>query len=188
MDIRNSIVEVSLLVWAALEIYRGSHRWKLTDSHRADEGTSRLIFLVLAACFFISALVRVLNDGYFEIESWVGWVGVILLVSGIAFRHYAISVLGRLFSPVVQIMPGHELITSGPYCYLRHPAYTGLLIASLGAGIASANWFMLFTFIILPTLAVLRRIRVEERALEEHFGSKYTEYKAHTRSLLPYIY
>lgn len=115
-------------------------------------------------------------------------LGISLLVIGVTIRWTAIYTLGKYFTGTVMIKDDHRLIQSGLYRHLRHPAYTGALVAHLGLGLSYSNWFSL-TLSVVPFLAAaLYRIHVEERALAEAFGEEYRAYSRHTKRLIPKLY
>jgi protein-S-isoprenylcysteine O-methyltransferase Ste14 len=98
-----------------------------------------------------------------------------------------VFVLGRRFSGLVAIQPGHTLVTSGVYSVIRHPSYLGLLISSLGWALAFRSVVgVLLTALIIPPL--IARIRAEETLLRAQFGSAYDAYRAHTSRLIPRLY
>lgn len=89
---------------------------------------------------------------------------------------------------LVAIHKNHEIIKSGLYRYIRHPAYLGLLISMYGGAIFLGN---IFSFLIVAapiTLALLARIKVEEKLLLKHFGDAYKDYIKNSYSLIPWIY
>jgi protein-S-isoprenylcysteine O-methyltransferase Ste14 len=96
-------------------------------------------------------------------------------------------VLGRRFSGLVAIQPGHTLVTSGVYAVIRHPSYLGLLVNSLGWALAfrSAVGVLLTTLMIPPVVA---RIRAEEALLRAQFGDEYVAYCGRTSRLIPGLY
>jgi protein-S-isoprenylcysteine O-methyltransferase Ste14 len=98
-----------------------------------------------------------------------------------------VFVLGRRFSGLVAIQPGHTLVTSGIYSVIRHPSYLGLLVNALGWALAfrSGVGVLLTAFTIPPLIA---RIRAEERLLSAQFGDAYDAYRSRTSRLLPGIY
>ena len=155
----------------------------------ADKGTIRLVWVLVAISFIIAWLPVILDFGrLLVLGDWLTWVGVVIMISGIIFRRYAISVLGKFFTATVQIQKDHELIKAGPYRYIRHPSYMGILIITLGLGIALANWISLLLCIVLPVIGVMQRIKVEEKELEQHFGNRYLDYRKNTWRVIPHIY
>ncbi|MEP6546772.1 MAG: isoprenylcysteine carboxylmethyltransferase family protein [Gammaproteobacteria bacterium] len=115
-------------------------------------------------------------------------VGIVIFVVGLAIRWYAIVRLGRFFTVNVAIATDHRLIDTGPYRAVRHPSYTGALMAFVGLGLCLANWVSL-AVIVVPILAVfLRRMHVEEAALLQAFGDQYRDYMRRTKRLIPAIY
>ena len=117
----------------------------------------------------------------------VRWLGVVLFAAGGALRLWPVFVLGRRFSGLVAIQPGHTLVTSGIYSVIRHPSYLGLLVNSLGWGLAFRSGVgVLLTALTIPPL--LARIHAEERLLRTQFGSEYDAYRARTSRLIPGLY
>ncbi|MEZ5888871.1 MAG: isoprenylcysteine carboxylmethyltransferase family protein [Xanthobacteraceae bacterium] len=118
----------------------------------------------------------------------VRWLGVVLFIAGGALRLWPVFVLGRRFSGLVAIQPGHTLETGGVYSIIRHPSYLGLLINTLGWALAfrSAIGVILTALMIVPLLA---RIRSEEALLHSEFGAEYDAYRARTAwRLIPGIF
>jgi protein-S-isoprenylcysteine O-methyltransferase Ste14 len=115
------------------------------------------------------------------------WLGVGLFAAGGALRLLPVFVLGRRFSGLVAIQPGHTLVTSGVYGVIRHPSYLGLLVNALGWALTfRAGLGVLLTALMIPPL--LARIRAEERLLRTQFGDEYRAYCARTARLIPGIY
>jgi len=115
-------------------------------------------------------------------------VGFCLFLGGLILRWYSIGYLGRYFTVDVSISAEHRLIDSGPYRFIRHPTYTGALLAFLGLGFCLGNWLSIL-FLSLPIIgAFLRRIRIEESALVEALGEQYRAYMRRTKRLIPFIY
>ena len=113
-------------------------------------------------------------------------IGVILCAAGIAIAIWARVYLGRNWSGTPSIKEGHELVTSGPYRFVRHPIYTGMILAFLGSAlVAGIIWSVVFLFF---TINFLYRIPVEERYMTQLFPDQYPEYKKKTRALVPFIW
>ncbi len=114
--------------------------------------------------------------------------GLGLFVAGLLLRWYSIIHLGRLFTVNVAIAHRHALVDSGPYRLIRHPSYTGALLAFLGLGLCLDNWLSLLLVTLLPLGAFSWRIAVEERALSAGLGEKYLAYIRRTKRLVPFVY
>ena len=185
-----AIVVISAVQWYYLisEIILNVRTTRGKDG-AADRGTIRLVWILVAVCFIIAWLPVILDFGrLLVLGDWLTWAGVAIMISGIMFRRYVISVLGKFFTATVQIQKDHELIKAGPYRFVRHPSYLGILILALGLGIALANWISLLLCIVLPVIGVMQRIKVEEKELDQHFGKQYQDYKKGTWCVVPYIY
>jgi protein-S-isoprenylcysteine O-methyltransferase len=114
--------------------------------------------------------------------------GFIFFLGGLALRSYSIGYLGRYFTIDVSIATGHKLIDSGPYRYIRHPSYTGALLAFVGLGFCFGNWLTIF-FLTVPIIAAfLRRIHIEEEALLDALDENYRDYVRRTKALIPRVY
>jgi protein-S-isoprenylcysteine O-methyltransferase Ste14 len=115
-------------------------------------------------------------------------VGLVFLITGIVIRWAAIYTLGKYFTGTVLIKNDHRLIQTGLYCHLRHPAYTGALLAHLGLGLSFSNWISISLSLFPFLLAALYRMHVEERTLRETFGEAYVSYSKGTKRLIPKVY
>jgi protein-S-isoprenylcysteine O-methyltransferase Ste14 len=117
----------------------------------------------------------------------VRWIGVVLFAAGGALRLWPVFVLGDRFSGLVAIQPGHRLVTGGVYGLIRHPSYLGLLVNSLGWGLAFRSGVgVLLTALAIPPLRA--RIGAEEKLLRTEFGDEYDAYRARTSRLVPGLY
>jgi protein-S-isoprenylcysteine O-methyltransferase Ste14 len=114
--------------------------------------------------------------------------GFALLLLGWLIRRQAINTLREYHTIDVAVGSEHQLIRRGLYRTIRHPSYTGYLFRFLGLGLAWANWITLLLIFTPQLLAILYRIRVEERALAASFGPEYDDYRRTTKKLLPKIY
>ncbi len=112
------------------------------------------------------------------------WLGFSLVVLGLAFAVAARAWLGGNWSGTVTLKQDHELIRNGPYRWVRHPIYTGLLLAVLGSAIALGEWRALVGLALI-TVSFLRKIGIEEQFLTQQFGDAYTRYRAEVPALLP---
>ena len=184
-----SVILFVCWVWGLSEII-GSYiiprlRQKGEVKVRSDRGSRVAIWLGMFVAIFLTdyfAVRRItpLPEPFF-------YVGVVLMLTGIVFRQWAIRVLGRFFSTKVRIVSGHRIVMKGPYRFLRHPSYTGLLLILLGLGLASRTWLGTIIIVALFGLVMGYRIYVEENALKAEFGDEYVEYAKKTKRLLPCV-
>jgi len=176
------LLQVMLIAWAAIEILL---RLGNLGGRTAFDWTFGLVVAVVAAAInfgFRAAHVHstVLGGGWAPVAA-----GLAMLAAGVALRTWAILTLGRLFKFVVVIQEGHRVVTSGPYRLLRHPSYTGALVAFLGTGIVLDSWLSTLILVLIPLLAILVRIHVEEAELTNALGREYRTYASRTRRLVP---
>jgi protein-S-isoprenylcysteine O-methyltransferase Ste14 len=177
---------VALAVMAGASLFADGN---LSPGLREDRG-NRWVIVALALLGLLAAYLPAYTD---RKELWtldgdpLRWLGVVLFAAGGALRIWPVFVLGRRFSGLVAIQPGHTLVTSGVYGVIRHPSYLGLLVNALGWGLAfrSGVGVLLTAFMIPPILA---RIRAEERLLRTEFGAAYGAYCARTSRLIPGLY
>ena len=116
------------------------------------------------------------------------FIAIGLMIVGIVFRRYAISMLGQFFTVDVAIHAKHTVVDTGPYRYIRHPSYSGSLITQLGLGLALGNWASLLVILVCTGIAYTYRISVEEAALVAALGEPYREYMRRTTRLIPFVF
>jgi protein-S-isoprenylcysteine O-methyltransferase Ste14 len=113
------------------------------------------------------------------------WIGLALLIAGLTFAVWARVHLGRNWSGSVTVKEGHELIRSGPYTYVRHPIYTGLITAVLGTAISSGTVRAALGLVII-TLSLVRKLHTEEAFMRDTFPGEYQRYCAQVPALIPF--
>ena len=106
------------------------------------------------------------------------FAGVGLFVAGLLLRWWAIITLGRFFTMDVTIEKDHELVERGPFHMVRHPSYTGVLLAFAGLALTLGNWAVLLVILVPIGAAFIHRMNVEENALSSALGPQYTDYIA----------
>jgi protein-S-isoprenylcysteine O-methyltransferase Ste14 len=111
----------------------------------------------------------------------VGWAGALL-------RWWSFAALGGYFTVVVQTSADQPVIDRGPYRILRHPSYTGLLLMFAGVGVMAGNGVSAAGAVILLLIALIHRIRIEERALNAALGDRYREFAASRARLIPFVW
>lgn len=114
------------------------------------------------------------------------FAGAAIVALGLAFAVWARFALGRNWSGTVTVKQGHELVRSGPYRWVRHPIYTGLLIAFAGSAIARGEWRGVLAVVIVFA-ALWRKLKLEETWMIETFGEAYVTYQAEVPALIPFL-
>jgi protein-S-isoprenylcysteine O-methyltransferase len=114
--------------------------------------------------------------------------GIALMWLGIGLRQWAVATLGGFFRTTVVVQADHQLITKGPYRWLRNPSYTGAMITVLGQGLTFGNWVALLVLVGGVMSALIWRISVESRALSGHFGASYDAYVKSSWALIPWVW
>ncbi|MGA2571942.1 MAG: isoprenylcysteine carboxylmethyltransferase family protein [Terracidiphilus sp.] len=153
-----------------------------------DRGTQILIWVAITGSFFAAGFVAFPGADIRFNHDFLRMAAFVLLVAGLVVRIAAIVNLGRAFSTNVAIRSAQSVQRNGLYRIVRHPSYLGTEIILLAAGLHTHNWACLAIFAVLPTAAVLNRIRVEEAALLNAFGEEYADYMRTTKRLIPGVY
>jgi protein-S-isoprenylcysteine O-methyltransferase Ste14 len=158
--------------------------WSSMNSTSADRDMGSY-WVVIGATYAAMVVVYVSRSlGVWAFDGILQYAGLAVSVAGIVFREWSIFVLGRHFTVKVRVREKAELITAGPYRYLRHPSYTGGMMVFIGAALALGSLPGLL-FMVVLLAAYDYRMRVEEKALQEAFGTKYEEYKKRTWKVFP---
>lgn len=186
-----NIIVVS--AWAVFIIYWvvSSFRVKRDINRRAAWWAWTRVILLAVVISWVASVGKIgqathrIETLYHPTSAVLGVIGAILVVIGVAFAVWARVHLGRNWSPVPSIKEGHELVTSGPYRFVRHPIYTGMILAMIGSALSLSVWFLVaVAFCIL----FIRRVRIEEKLMTKQFPDQYPSYKKRTWALFPYIY
>jgi protein-S-isoprenylcysteine O-methyltransferase len=186
----SAVFLVVALAWWASELWIDWRKRSIATAERLDRGSLRLLSVVIYVCIALGAWLSWHGIGAFP-APWRARLllaGIGLMLAGMAFRAWAITVLARQFTVDVSIRPDHELIQRGPYRWLRHPSYTGALATFTGFALGLGSVIAAVVVIVPVTLAFLHRIRVEEAALTRAFPDDYPAYAARTKRLLPWLW
>ena len=118
--------------------------------------------------------------------AWLMWLGATMTLAGLLFAIWARLYLGKNWSGLVQDKHDHELIRSGPYRFVRHPIYSGILLALVGTTLCRRNVWG-FLGVALVWLGLWLKSRLEERFMVETFGAQYEDYRRATGAILPHL-
>jgi protein-S-isoprenylcysteine O-methyltransferase len=188
----------TLVAWSLLisflilqRVMRRGEQARSLQPSPADRNSTRLVGAAFGLGLLVLAAAPALNAygvADMELAPVVGWVGVTIMVGGLAVRLWSQVVLGRYYTSTLRHAADQPVLACGPYRLLRHPGYSGMLLAWLGAGLATANWAAVLALALLMVVAYSYRIAAEEAMLLGAFGERYKEYMARTWRLVPYIY
>jgi protein-S-isoprenylcysteine O-methyltransferase Ste14 len=180
-------------VLSVIQVRRSGARF--TPDKQAIEREGRAAFAVRSVGFFflIGVLVAyALNPAWMRamdlpIPTAARWVGFIIGLLGVGIAGWAQVTLGRQWSAQLQLTERHQLVTTGPYAYIRHPIYAALIAVSIGFALVTANWLFI-SFGVLSIAMSIGRIPREEKMLREGVPG-YTDYAAQVRyRVLPGIW
>jgi protein-S-isoprenylcysteine O-methyltransferase len=173
--------------WILMEIWIFSRDRRAAGGEKKDRGS---VFFIIATISIGQTLAFYAPHLWpsARIPAPVFWPGVTLVWLGIGLRIWAVQTLGKHFRTAVRILDDHTLVTSGPYRVLRHPSYTGDLIAVAGIGLMLGNWLSLAAAFGGIFIGYAVRIVVEEAALAGRFGEAFTAHKKRTWAVLPPVW
>jgi protein-S-isoprenylcysteine O-methyltransferase Ste14 len=175
-------------LWLAYWTYTARNTKRTLRQESQSSRVGHMGPLLLAACLLAWPGVHLSGLGARFVSADVDlfWLGAALCAIGLGFTAWARIYIGSNWSGVVTIKEQHELITSGPYALVRHPIYTGLLLAFLGSALARAEWRGMLA-LVMVFLALWRKLCLEERWMEQTFGARYTVYQRRVSALIPFL-
>jgi protein-S-isoprenylcysteine O-methyltransferase len=180
-----AFVYIIYALWLALVVYLTDSALGVKREPETHLGQSIGLLFAIIVAFVLPHLPVFSFVNFAPVNAVASTLGVVLCVAGMAFLVWARKHLGRNCSQTVAVKEGHELVTSGPYRYVRHPMYAGGLLAAIGSAI-TAGGVWVFTLIILGAL-FLWRVGAEDRLMERQFPNEYPDYKRRTKALIPFV-
>ncbi|WP_419709844.1 methyltransferase family protein [Pseudomonas sp. NFX224] len=180
------VVALATLVMAIASLFTEVN---LSSGEREDRA-NRWVIPAFGVLGLLSGFLPAYTD---RIDFWtfggegIRWLGALLFIIGGALRLWPVFVLGKRFSALVAIQPGHQLVTDGIYRHLRNPSYLGIVVIGVGWALAfrSGVGLLLAALTMIPLIA---RIHSEEALLRAQFGSEYEAYCARSWRLVPRVY
>ena len=153
---------------------------------RTDGGSLRLLWIVITLAITMAISIAGDRPGLLPFPpAWIRPTALTLFAGGLALRWWAVITLGRFFTIDVATHDDHALVSTGPFRFVRHPSYTGLLLAFLGFGVSLGNAVSLLVLMAPIVLTLAYRMRVEEASLRRSLGASYDAYCARTKRLIP---
>jgi protein-S-isoprenylcysteine O-methyltransferase len=181
--------ELGLIYFVSEILLTLTRRSRSKTGTKQDRSTLGIIWLVIAVSIMAGIFVaQNFRAAALPHGRMFASAGVVLFVAGLILRWWAIITLGRFFTVDVTIEKDHELVERGPFRIVRHPSYTGVLLAFVGLALSVRNWAALLVILLPIGAAFIHRMNVEEDALSCALGPRYAEYMKRTKRLVPFVY
>ena len=175
------VITLAWLTFLAYWIY-ASRTAKKTVKRTNISWTMRL---TLVAILIIVGFTHLHLPGYHSSPA-VGWIGAALAVIGVGYAIYARRYLGQNWGMPMRVKEDPDLVTSGPYAYVRHPIYSGMLLTMIGSlAAAGVAWLII---LVIYFVYFVYSAKKEEKLLAETFPDTYPAYKARTKMLIPFVF
>jgi protein-S-isoprenylcysteine O-methyltransferase len=183
-----NLPEILGLVYLASETVLRFSRRSSKGSEEADRGSLSVLWAAIGTGIALGiVLMQLARFAHFSLSPLARQIVVVVFVASLALRWWAILSLGKFFTVNVAIATDHQLIIRGPYRWMRHPSYTGLLLAFAALAVTFQNWLSIVGMLGPISLGLVYRIRIEEAALTKAFGDDYRAYAKTTQRLIPGI-
>jgi len=157
------------------------------ESDRSSTRRLGAAYAIASLTLLLAPVLNYLSIGHIGFPG-VGWIGLVIMGGGISLRLWANLILGEFYTRTLRVSNNQSVVQRGPYRFIRHPGYLGTILMWTGAGLAVTNWIAFLIVLMTMCFAYHYRIRVEEAMLLEQLGQPYTDYRAHTWRLLPFLY
>jgi protein-S-isoprenylcysteine O-methyltransferase Ste14 len=182
------VIHLLWLAWVAYWSFSASKVKATAREESIASGVAHMFPMVVAMLLImpIPLPLGFLNDRTIPGGPTTHWIAAALVAVGLAFSAWGRVHLGRNWSGTVTIKSDHELIRSGPYRIVRHPIYSGALLAVVGTSVERGDWRGPLALLIL-FIALWRKLQHEELWLGESFGKDYAKYRSEVSALIPLV-
>lgn len=170
------------ITWLGMAFF--SKKTKERESAASRISYMLIAWLAMYLMFFGEHLSVYLMGDVFPRRTWVAWTGVAITALGFAITYWARFTLGRNWSGTVTIKENHELIRTGPYRIVRHPIYTGVIVALAGTALTRDEYRGILAVLLLWVSFTIKR-RKEEQFMRQVFGTQYDDYARTTGAIFP---
>jgi protein-S-isoprenylcysteine O-methyltransferase Ste14 len=181
------LIDGAWLLLAAFWLMAALRSKKASRTEGSGERLVHIAFMAVGFALLYNSApsgLNWMNRSFVADRRWIDWLGAWLTLSGVLFAIWARATIGREWSGEVQIKQGHRLIRSGSYAHIRHPIYTGLLLAVSGTALANGEYRALIGLAVI-CLGFARKAKKEESFLAEQFGPAFEDHRRHTGFFLP---
>jgi protein-S-isoprenylcysteine O-methyltransferase Ste14 len=181
--------QIEMIPWYVIGVYWAItwlqvKRTRMTESLALRLGTILPIALAFELLFSKGLRIGLLGMRFLPDDDWIRWSGVALTGVGVAVAIWARYCLGQYWSAEVTLKEGHRVIRSGPYGRVRHPIYTGILVAAIGTALVLGEWRGVLAVGVIWAAHFRKALR-EEALLSSELGEEYAHYRRSTGFLLP---
>jgi protein-S-isoprenylcysteine O-methyltransferase Ste14 len=183
-----NLFAISLLIWSLIE-FRVLRKDKSKRPKKQDIKSISLFSVLIIIFTIFSFKIFHMQVGTIPVQyDWLYWIGLSLMYLGIILRHYCVYLMGSQYVATLRVNEKPKLITQGPFGLIRHPCYTGFIVALWGASITMLNYVFVVFLMMASLILFLIQIKIEEKQLIIYFGKEYEEYIKSTKKLFPYIF
>ena len=181
--------EIGWLAFAAIFLFR-----KQSPRERAKKIDRASITGIVLQTFALAAVWSMPRPRYtsiFPLGFWfqllITTLVIVIVIVSLWIMATAVRALGKQWSLQARVLEGHALIREGPYRFVRHPIYTGMLGMIIAAGLAWSHWIGFIIAVLLFSIGTVIRVRSEEKLLREQFGEKFDDYKRSVPAVIPFF-
>ena len=187
MDLQTIFAYGFILIFIITETWIKRKTKSNNENNSEDKGSRYIIIGSVVCCLLL--MNEQLLPSIAQLPHFLIYIGILLSLAGFVLRIYAVNYLGKNFTLAVQTTDSQQLVEAGPYSIVRNPAYTGSIVSILGLSIVSLNPLTIIICLILLVVGYSIRLKVEEKALYNHFGKAYETYCQKIRyRIFPYIW
>jgi len=187
-----TVWQIELIPWSVFVAYWAISWLRVKRTKTAESLNSRLatilpMVLVFELLFSNALRVGPLRLRFLPVEDWIVWSGIALTSLGVALAIWARYSIGQYWSARVTLKEGHRVIRSGPYAWVRHPIYTGMLLAAMGTALVIGEWRGVLAVVVMWAAHYRKALR-EEALLTRELGEEYVSYRRSTGFLFPRLW
>ncbi|RII33046.1 isoprenylcysteine carboxylmethyltransferase family protein [Clostridium chromiireducens] len=184
------VFQVVFILYIMAEVfifsYTSLQNRKNLNKKKGDKGSCLVLVLGIIAIIFLNLFCK--KNYLLILSELMFWIGCVVIIVGIILRLYSVLTLGKSFTVSVQVDLNQKIIQTGPYKYIRHPAYSGSILSLIGIAFAFRSIIGIIETIIIIAAIYGYRIKIEEKILESNFKTDYQEYKTNTKRIIPFIW
>jgi len=184
--------QIEMIPWYVFMAYWVIMWLRVKPTKAREKSADRLVTVVVVVLAYELLFAKWLRIGVLRLrfvpdQTWIAWAGIVLTCLGAAIAIWARYCIGEYWSARVTLKEGHQLIRSGPYAFVRHPIYTGMLLGCVGTALVAGEWRGILAVLLLLAAHSRKALR-EEKLLRTEFGEQYASYRRSTGFLFPRLW